>query len=75
VLCSSTTMFSDTTCVGTNQSWFQSMDNAVLWFNIFRWMSLDLVQDPTLIMVFFVVLVLIAGFAVFAYSLLRTKRE
>jgi hypothetical protein len=75
VLCSSTTMFSDTTCVGTNQSWFLSMDNAVLWYNIFRWMSLDLVRDPTLIMVFFVVLVLIAGFAVFAYSLLRTKRE
>ncbi|MHA2405450.1 MAG: hypothetical protein ACXADB_01510 [Candidatus Hermodarchaeia archaeon] len=75
VLCSSTTMFSDTTCVGTNQSWFQSLDNSVLWFNIFRWMSLDLVQDPTLIMIFFVVLVLVAGFAVFVYSLWRTKRE
>ncbi len=75
VLCSSTTMFSDTTCVGTNQSWFQSLDNSVLWYNIFRWMSLYLIQDPTPIMVFFVVLVLVAGFAVFAYSLWRTKRE
>lgn len=75
VLCSSTTMFSDITCVGTNQSWFQSMDNAVLWYNIFRWFSLDLVHNPTPIMVFFVTLVLIAGFAIFAYSLWRTKRE
>jgi len=75
VLCSSTTMFSDTTCVGTNQSWFQSLDNAALWFNIFRWMSLDLIQDPTPIMIIFVTLVLVAGFAVFAYSLWRTKRE
>ena len=75
VLCSSATMFSDTTCVGTNQSWFQSLDNAVLWYNIFRWMSLDLVQDPTPIMIFFVALVLVAGFAVFVYSLWRTKRE
>lgn len=75
VLCSSTTMFSDITCVGTNQSWFQSMDNAVLWYNIFRWFSLDLVQNPTPIMMFFVTLVLIAGFAIFAYSLWRTKRE
>ncbi len=75
VLCSSATMFSDTICVGTNQSWFQSMDNNILWYNIFRWMSLNLVQDPTPIMIFFVALVLFAGVIVFAYSLLRTKRE
>jgi hypothetical protein len=75
VLCSSTTMFSDAFCIGTNQSWFQSLDNSVLWKNVFRWMSLDLVQDPTLIMVFFVALVLLGGVVVFAYSLWRTKRE
>lgn len=75
VLCSSTTMFSDTMCVGTNQSWFQSLDNSILWSNIFRWMSLDLVQNPTQIMIFFVALVLIAGFGVFIYSVWRTKRD
>lgn len=75
VLCSSTTMFSDTMCVGTNQSWFQSLDNGVLWYNIFRWMSLDLVQNPTQIMIFFVALVLVVGIVVFVYSLWRTKRE
>ncbi|MFX1576474.1 MAG: hypothetical protein ACFFCF_04830 [Promethearchaeota archaeon] len=75
VLCSSTTMFSDTTCAGTNQSWFQSLDNRVLWLNIFRWMSIDLVQDPTQIMIIFVAIVLVAGIVVFAYSLWQTKRE
>jgi len=75
VLCSSTTMFSDTTCIGTNESWFQSLDNSILWYNIFRWMSLDLVQDPTQIMIFFVALVLVAGIIVFVYSLWRTNRE
>jgi len=74
VLCSSTTMFSDTTCLATNQSWFQSEDNSVLWYNVFRWMSLEMVQDPTQIMIFFVALVLIVGLVVFAYSLWRTKR-
>jgi hypothetical protein len=74
VLCSSTTMFSDTNCLATNQSWFQSEDNSALWYNIFKWMSVNLVQDPTPIMVFFVALVLIVGFVVFAYSFWRTKR-
>ncbi|MFX1318283.1 MAG: hypothetical protein ACFE9D_03205 [Promethearchaeota archaeon] len=74
VLCSSTTMFSDTTCLATNQSWFQSEGNSELWHNIFKWITLDLVQDPTQIMIFFVALVLIVGLVVFAYSLWRTKR-
>ncbi len=75
VLCSSVTMFSDTMSLGTNQSWFQSMDNSVLWYNIFRWISNDLIQNPTQIMIFFVALVLFAGFAIFGYSLWRTKRK
>ncbi|MFX1565938.1 MAG: hypothetical protein ACFFCH_08110 [Promethearchaeota archaeon] len=74
VLCSSTTMFSDTTCIVTNQSWFQSGDNSVLWYNIFRWMALDLVHNPVQIMLFFVALVLVVGVVVFGYSLWRTKR-
>ncbi len=74
VLCTSTTMFSDTTCIATNQSWFQSMDNSLLWSNIFRWMSFPLLQDPTSIMIFFVVLVLVAGFVVFVYVLWLKKR-
>jgi hypothetical protein len=74
VLCTSTTMFSDTTCVVTNQSWFQSLDNSKLWYNIFRWMSLDLVQNPIQIMLFFVALILVVGVVIFGYSLWRTKR-
>ncbi len=75
VLCTSTTMFSDTQSTATNQSWFESLDNKILWYNIFRWMSSPLVQDPTPIMIFFVILVMVAGILIFAYSLLRKKRE
>ncbi|MFX1510028.1 MAG: hypothetical protein ACFFBR_06955 [Promethearchaeota archaeon] len=74
VLCSSTTMFSDTTCVVTNQSWFQSLDNSVLWYNIFRWMSMNLVQNPVQVMLFFVALILVVGVVIFSYSLWLTKR-
>ena len=74
VLCTSTTMFTDTICAATNQSWFQSMDNSLLWSNIFRWMSFPLLQDPTSIMIFFVVLVLVAGIVVFVYVLWLKKR-
>ncbi|MFW9830292.1 MAG: hypothetical protein ACFFD8_00725 [Candidatus Thorarchaeota archaeon] len=74
VLSTSTTMFSDTSCVVTNQSWFNSVDNSVLWHNIFRWMATQLTTDPTPIMILFVVLVLITGVVVFIYSFWLRKR-
>lgn len=74
VLCTSTTMFSSTLCAGTNSSWFQSADNELLWYNIFRWMSSQLVIDPTPIMIFFVALVLISGTIILVYTLLRKRR-
>lgn len=74
VLSTSTTMFSDTICLVTNQSWFESADNSVLWYNIFKWMATPLIQDPTPIMIFFVALVLVAGIAVFIYSIWLKKR-
>jgi hypothetical protein len=74
VLCSSTTMFSDTKCAGTNSSWFQSVNNSLLWSNIFQWMSQPLVYDPTPIMIFVVALVLIAGVGLLAYLLVRKRR-
>jgi hypothetical protein len=73
-LCTSTTMFADTICAATNQSWFQSMDNSQLWSNIIRWISFPLLQDPTPIMIFFIVLALIAGIIVFVYVVWLKKR-
>jgi hypothetical protein len=74
VLCTSTTMFSDTQCVGTNSSWFQSADNSLLWYNIFKWFSRDLIHDPTPIMIVFTGLALIAGIGLLVYSLSVKKR-
>lgn len=74
VLSTSTTMFTNTLCAATNSTWFDSNDNAQLWYNIFRWMSISLVEDPTPVMIFFVTLVLIAGIIVFGYSIWRKRR-
>lgn len=74
VLCTSNTMFSDTSCVGTNQSWFQSLDNSMLWLNIFSWLSASFVQDPTFFLIFIVSLVLIVGMALFIYSFWLKRR-
>ena len=74
VLCTSTTMFTDTLCAATNTSWFESSDNDLLWSNIIRWMAIPLIQDPTPIMVFFVVIVLLAGLLLFVYSVWSKKR-
>jgi hypothetical protein len=74
VLCTSNTMFSDTSCVGTNQSWFHSLDNSILWLNIFSWLSASFVQDPTLFLIFIVSLVLIVGMALFIYSFWLKRR-
>lgn len=74
VLCTSTTMFTDTLCAATNTSWFESFDNALLWSNIIRWMAIPLVQDPTPVMMFFVVMALLVGIVLFVYSLWLKKR-
>ncbi len=74
VLSTSTTMFTNTLCAATNATWFDSKDNTQLWSNIFRWMSIFLVEDPTPVMIFFVTLVLIAGIIVFGYSIWRKRR-
>jgi len=71
VLCTSTTMFTDTYCAATNSSWFESSDNALLWSNIIRWMALPLVQDPTPIMMFFVAIVLLAGIFLFVFGAIQ----
>ncbi len=75
VLCSSTTMFSDTLCAGQNSSWFQLSDNSILWYNIFHWMTIFLISDPTPIMITFVALVLLVGICLFVYSIWRVKRQ
>ena len=75
VLCTSTTMFSDTLCATTNSSWFESSDNAILWSNIIRWMAVPRVHDPTPIMVFFVGCVFLAGIILFVYSVWLKRRE
>lgn len=74
VLCTSTTMFSDTVCVGLNQTWFQSVDNRVLWYNIFKWLSAPLILNPVPIMIAFVALVFLVGVGLFGYSLSIKKR-
>ena len=74
VLCTSTTMFTDTLCAATNTSWFESSDNAILWSNIIRWMAIPLIQDPTPIMVFIVAMALLAGILLFAYSVWLKRR-
>lgn len=75
VLCSSTTMFSDTLCAGLNSSWFQSGDNAILWYRLFNWMTRSEIYDPTPIWFTFVVIVLLIGVGLFLYSILRAKRS
>ncbi len=75
VLCSSTTMFSDTLCAGLNTSWFQSGDNTIIWYNIFNWMTHSLVYDPTPIMITFMAIVLFIGTCLFLYSFWRIKRS
>jgi hypothetical protein len=74
VLCSSTTMFSDTLCAGLNSSWFQSGDNTILWYNIFNWITQPLVYDPTPIIITFMAIVLLIGTCLFLYSFWRVKR-
>jgi len=74
VLCTSTTMFSDTVCVGLNQTWFQSVDNRVLWYNIFKWLSAPLVLNPAPIMIAFVALAFLVGLGLFGYSFWLKKR-
>jgi hypothetical protein len=74
VLCTSNTMFSDTSCVATNQSWYQSLDNSILWLNIFSWLSASFIQDPTVLLIFVVSLVLVVGMALFIYSFWLKKR-
>jgi hypothetical protein len=74
VLCTSTTMFTDTLCAATNSSWYESFDNALLWSNIIRWMAIPRVQDPTPIMLFFVGIVLLVGIVLFVYSLWLKRR-
>lgn len=74
VLCTSTTMFSNTRCVGLNKSWFESADNKMLWSNIFGWLSGSLIHDPTPIMIVFVTVALLAGTSLFIYSFLRKIR-
>ena len=74
VLCTSTTMFTDTLCVATNTSWYESSDNALLWSNIIRWMAIPRVHDPTPIMLFFVGIVLLAGIVLFVYSVWLKRR-
>jgi hypothetical protein len=74
VLCTSNTMFSDTACVATNQSWFQSLDNSMLWLNVFGWLSASFILDPTLFLIFIVSLVLVVGMALFIYSFWLKKR-
>jgi len=74
VLCTSTTMFTDTLCAATNTSWFESSDNELLWSNLIRWMAIPLIQDPTPIMVFFVAIVLLAGILLFVYSVWLKRR-
>ena len=74
VLCTSTTMFTDTLCAATNTSWFDSADNAQLWSNIVRWMAIPLIQDPTPVMIFFVGIVLLVGIVLFVYSLWLKRR-
>lgn len=75
VLCSSTTMFSDTLCAGLNASWFQSGDNSVLWYRLFNWMTRRLIYDPTPILITFVAMVLLIGICLFLYSFWRAKRS
>jgi hypothetical protein len=75
VLCTSTTMFTDTLCAATNSSWFESFDNTLLWSNIIRWMAIPLVQDPTPVMMFFVGMVSLVGIVLFVYSLWLKKRD
>ncbi len=74
VLCTSTTMFSDTICVGSNSSWFQTANNSLLWYNIFKWFSQDLIHNPIPIMIVFTSLALIAGIGLLVYSLFVIKR-
>jgi hypothetical protein len=75
VLCASTTMFSDTLCVGVNQTWFESADNRALWYNIFKWLSAPLLLNPAPIMIAFVALAFLVGIGLFGYSLWLKKRE
>jgi hypothetical protein len=74
VLCTSTTMFSDTICAGLNQTWFQSLDNKVLWFNIFDWLSAPLMLNPVPVMIAFVAIAFLVGVGLYGYSL-RVKRR
>jgi hypothetical protein len=75
VLCSSTTMFSDTMCAGLNTSWFQSGDNSILWYRIFNWMTRPLIYDPTPVLITFMAMVLLIGTGLFLYSFWRVKRS
>lgn len=75
VLCTSTTMFSNTKCAGLNSSWFECADNSKLWSNIFRWLSGSLIHNPTPIMIVFVAIVLLVGTSLLIYSLWRKIRE
>jgi hypothetical protein len=74
VLCTSTTMFSDTVSVGLNQTWFRSADNSALWYNIFKWFSASLILNPAPIMIAFVALAFLVGIGLFGYSLWLRKR-
>lgn len=75
VLCSSTTMFSDTICAGLNTSWFQAGDNSVLWYRLFNWMTRSIIYDPTPILITFMAIVLLIGTCLFLYSFWRVKRS
>jgi len=75
VLCTSTTMFSDTRCAGLNESWFQCEDNAILWYNIFKWMTQPLIHNPTPIMIVMASISLLTGTGLFCYVLVEKRRE
>lgn len=75
VLCTSTTMFSDTRCAGLNESWFQCEDNALLWYNIFKWLARPLIHNPTPIMVVMVAVVLLVGVGLLGYTLWQKRKE